>query len=145
VGVDAEHPTQRREKGAKELEEDVDKVAPEQNPKGDNWKPGQAPAQVLQWAVRAIAKAGTLSIIGVYPPTMVRFPIGEAMNKNLKIVMGNCNHRKYIPHLVNLVRTGALCPTEVLSRTEPLQDVIEAYEAFDQRKPGWLKVALQGA
>ena len=29
------------------------------------------------------------------------------MNKNLTLKMGNCNHRKYIPQLVELVRTGA--------------------------------------
>ena len=27
------------------------------------------PSQALRWAVEALAKAGTLSIIGVYPPT----------------------------------------------------------------------------
>jgi threonine dehydrogenase-like Zn-dependent dehydrogenase len=46
---------------------------------------------VLKWAVEALAKAGTLSIIGVYPPTVRDFPIGEAMNKNLTIRMGNCH------------------------------------------------------
>jgi threonine dehydrogenase-like Zn-dependent dehydrogenase len=33
---------------------------------------------VLSWAVEASAKAGTLSIIGVYPPTVRFFPIGIA-------------------------------------------------------------------
>jgi threonine dehydrogenase-like Zn-dependent dehydrogenase len=46
------------------------------------WKRGDAPSQVLQWAVEALAKAGTLAIIGVYPETMNRFPIGQAVEKN---------------------------------------------------------------
>jgi threonine dehydrogenase-like Zn-dependent dehydrogenase len=29
--------------------------------------PGDEPSQAMQWAVRGLAKAGTLSIIGVYP------------------------------------------------------------------------------
>jgi threonine dehydrogenase-like Zn-dependent dehydrogenase len=64
------------------------------------------------------------------------------MNKNLTVNMGNCNHRKYIPHLVELVRTGAVKPSEILSKVEPLSSAIEAYKAFDKREPGWLKVEL---
>jgi threonine dehydrogenase-like Zn-dependent dehydrogenase len=142
VGVDAERPTSRETGGAREAKEDVQKVAPEASPAGDHWQPGRGPAQVLEWSVQAVAKAGTISIVGVYPPTMDRFPIGEAMNKNLKLAMGNCNHRKYIPELIELVQTGALRPTEVLARTEPIMDAIKAYQAFDERRPGWLKVAL---
>src|ERR1051325_6290964 len=42
------------------------------------------------------------------PPAAASFSIGKAMNKNLTINMGNCHHRKYIPLLIELVRTGAL-------------------------------------
>ena len=54
-------------------------------------------ARSLTWAVQALAKAGTLSIIGVYPETMTRFPIGMAMMKNLTLQMGNCPHRHVHP------------------------------------------------
>lgn len=47
------------------------------------------PALAQRWAVEALAKAGTLAIIGVYPPGDMSFPIGEAMNRNLTIRMGN--------------------------------------------------------
>ena len=67
--------------------------------------------------MEALAKAGTLSIIGVYPPTVRRFPIGQAMNKNLTIKMGNCNHRKYIPRLIELVRAGAVDPSACSRRS----------------------------
>jgi threonine dehydrogenase-like Zn-dependent dehydrogenase len=95
------------------------------------------------WAVEAVAKAGTLSIIGVYPPTMQVFPIGKAMNKNLTIKMGNCNHRRYIPQLVDMVRSGIIDPMIVLTQQEPLTSVIDAYKAFDTRQPGWVKVELK--
>lgn len=49
------------------------------------------------------------------------------------------NHRCYIP---KLVATGALDPTEILTQREPVTGAIEAYEAFDQRQPGWIKVEL---
>jgi threonine dehydrogenase-like Zn-dependent dehydrogenase len=99
----------------------------------------------LIWAIEALAKAGTLSIIGVYPQTARFFPIGEAMNKNVTIKMGNCHHRKYLPLLVNLVRSGVVKPERILTNIEPLTNVIEAYKAFDERQAGWMKVALEPA
>ena len=91
-------------------------VAPETHPDDGNWVPGDAPSQVLEWGVEAVAKAGTLSIIGVYPQTMKSFPLGQAVMKNLTLQMGNCNHRKYIPILVELVRSGMVDPVPVLSQ-----------------------------
>ena len=89
-----------------------------------------------------LAKAGTLAIIGVYPPSDTSFPIGLAMNKNLTIRMGNCNHRKYIPHLIELVQSGIIDPARLVTQVESMESVIDAYKAFDTRSPGWLKVEL---
>jgi threonine dehydrogenase-like Zn-dependent dehydrogenase len=150
VGVDAERP--KEGPGAKDSAQHADAFAqelagnaPQTGQSDGTWKPGDAPSQALRWAVEAIAKAGTLSIIGVYPPTMESFPIGEAMNKNLTINMGNCNHRKYIPHLVELVRMGAVVPSELITQVEDIEDAIEAYTAFDRREAGWMKVELAPA
>lgn len=106
------------------------------------YKAGDAPAQTLEWAVDALAKAGTLSIIGVYPPAFSNFPIGKAMNKNLVLHMGNCDHRRYVPHLLDLIAAGVFDPVEVLTEIEPMGNAVEAYRKFDERKPGWMKVEL---
>jgi threonine dehydrogenase-like Zn-dependent dehydrogenase len=130
---------------AKQAKPDLRKVAPITNEEGDNWHPGDSPAQALLWEVETIAKAGTLSVIGVYPQTLNTFPIGAAMNKNLTIRMGNCNHRRYIPTLVNMVRAGEVDPTEILTQREPITAAIDAYKEFDRRMPGWVKVMLEPA
>lgn len=109
------------------------------------WKPGDGPSQVLEWMVKCVAKAGTISIIGVYPETSKEFPIGAAMNKNLTIKAGNCNHRRYVPHLVDLVRSGTVDPLTILTKVEPLLSAIDAYESFDKRASGWVKVKLDPA
>jgi threonine dehydrogenase-like Zn-dependent dehydrogenase len=57
--------------------------------------------------------------------------------------MGNCNHRRYIPQLVELVRSGVLIPSAVLTQVEPMTSAIDAYKAFDKREPGWIKVKLE--
>ncbi len=108
-----------------------------------NWHPGDAPTQALEWAVESLAKAGTLSIAGAYTEVVTNFPIGLSMMKNLTIKMGNCNHRKYIPKLMELVSSGVVEPARVLTQVEPMTDVIEAYKQFDRRTPGWIKVMLE--
>ena len=60
----------------------------------------------------------------------------------MAIKAGNCNHRAYVPHLIELVRSGVVDPVEILTQVEPLTDAIAAYEAFDKREPGWLKTEL---
>lgn len=150
VGVDAMHahggPAAKEAKAKKKQhKEELNEIAPKTNPDGDTWVPGDAPSQALLWAVEALAKAGTLSIVGVYPQTDRFFPIGSAMNKNLVVRMGNCHHRKYIPKLIELVRTGAVDPSKIISQDTPLTDAIEAYKAFDRREAGWHKVELKPA
>ncbi|OFZ56593.1 MAG: glutathione-dependent formaldehyde dehydrogenase [Bdellovibrionales bacterium RIFOXYC1_FULL_54_43] len=148
VGVDANCPHHGpAEADAKalgrEFKRELSYVAPNARPRGDHWHPGDAPTQALRWSVESLAKAGTLSIIGVYPETLMVFPIGKAMNKNLTLQMGNCNHRKYIPELIELVEAGMIDPSAVLTNHEPFDKVLEAYAAFDTRQPGWVKVKIE--
>jgi len=146
VGIDANRPHSgpAAKKAAKEHAGEKEEIAPKAKPRDGNWEPGDAPSIVLSWAVEAVAKAGTISIIGVYGEVK-SFPIGDAMEKNLTLLMGNCNHRRYLPHLVELVRNGSLRPDKILTQREPMTSAIEAYKAFDKRQPGWIKVKLEPA
>ncbi|MBV8803217.1 MAG: glutathione-dependent formaldehyde dehydrogenase, partial [Gammaproteobacteria bacterium] len=66
-----------------------------------------------------------------------------SLGKNIKIVMGNCHHRAYIPHLLQMVQANIIDPTLILTQKEPLTNVVEAYKQFDKREEGWIKVALK--
>jgi len=144
VGVDAEHAFLHGQQPEEEkrFAQEVEALVPHPHPHGRNWQPGDAPSQALEWAVQALDKAGTLSIIGVYPPQARSFPIGLAMNKNLTINMGNCHHRKYIPRLLELVLSKRVDPAKILTQIKPMSDAIAAFEAFDRRERGWIKVEL---
>ena len=147
VGVDSERPKegpagQALQEQAARFEQERSAIVGQSGQKGESWKPGDAPSLAATWAIRGLAKAGTLSIIGVYPQTDRFFPIGEAMQRNVSINMGNCNHRRYLPDLVRMVQSGQVEPTQVLSQQEPMLDAIEAYKVFDQRQSGWIKVEL---
>ncbi|MEJ7707329.1 MAG: zinc-binding dehydrogenase [Nocardioidaceae bacterium] len=140
VGVDAERPksgpaAQESEELAEESAAEVAASAPETEQQGDLWKPGDAPSQAARWYVESIAKAGTVAIIGVYPPTHSSFPIGQAMNKNLVLKMGNAEHRRYIPALLDLVAASVVDPTTVLTQEVGLATgALEAYQHFDRRQ-----------
>jgi len=121
VGVDAEKPGKKHD---------------------ELWEPGNAPSQALDWAIESLAKAGTLSIIGVYNEE-TQFSVGKAMEKNLTVQMGNCHHRKYIPQLIPIVQQQIFDPSTILTQSVPMTSVIEAYENFDLRKEGWVKVMVQ--
>jgi threonine dehydrogenase-like Zn-dependent dehydrogenase len=144
VGIDAECP---KHGPAAKISQKVENVKQslfpsEESFEKESWKPGDSPAQVLEWMTAAVCKAGTIGIVGVYPQTFQTFPIGIAMNKNLALNMGNCHHRKYIPHLLHLVATGEVHPETVLSHKQELVDALDAYRNFDLREPGWTKVEL---
>jgi threonine dehydrogenase-like Zn-dependent dehydrogenase len=148
VGVDAAAPTagpalaQAREMWP-QFQRELKEVAPRQHPHDGNWAPGGAPSLAAYWAVQCLAKAGTLGVIGVYPPTMHEFPLGAAMNKNIAINMGNCHHRRYIPRLIEHLQAGEV-DTEVFATDEcALADILDAYRHFDRREPGWFKVAVK--
>ncbi|HZY63716.1 MAG TPA: zinc-dependent alcohol dehydrogenase [Edaphobacter sp.] len=142
VGVDAAtaHASMKEKK---QFETEMKTVAPEMKRAEKKWWTGNAPAQALNWAVDATAKAGTISIIGVYPLTLSSFPVGKAMNKNLTIRSGNCNHRKYLPRLIELVRSGIIRPEEFFTQRVPVSSAIDAYHHFDRHDDGWLKVKLE--
>jgi threonine dehydrogenase-like Zn-dependent dehydrogenase len=150
VGIDAQRPSagpaaEQLSGQAGQFDTEQHQAAPDAAPRGDQWVPGDAPSLVGRWAVEAVAKAGSIGIIGVYSPEFDIYPIGQAMNKNLTLRMGNCNHRRYIPRLLDLVATGVVDPTRFITQHESPAEAIGAYQSFDRREEGWVKTVLDVA
>ncbi len=145
VGVDAEAAASgpAHSNDGRQAAGEVAEIAPHAHPANGNWHPGDAPSQALAWAIAGLAKAGRLAIIGVYPPSDRFFPVGQAMNKNIRIGTGNCHHRTYLPTLIETVRSGAVDPRKILTQQRPLESALDAYKAFDKREDGWMKVELR--
>jgi threonine dehydrogenase-like Zn-dependent dehydrogenase len=147
VGVDARAPHYGGglldgEDEVARIERQRSQVSPEPwNELGQLAEP-HSPVQALEWAVDAIAKAGTLAIIGDYPARFESFPLGRAFQKNLTVKMGVCHHRRYIPKLMQLIGSGAIDLSQVVPRRETLLSATEAYELFERHANGWLQVEL---
>jgi threonine dehydrogenase-like Zn-dependent dehydrogenase len=147
VGIDAQRPSsgpaaEQLAGQAGQFDAEQHEAAPDARPDGGQWVPGDAPSLAARWAVEAVAKAGSIGIIGVYSPQFDAYPIGQAMNKNLTVRMGNCNHRRYVPRLLDLVATGLVDPIAFITQQEKPDSAIDAYETFDRREEGWLKTVL---
>lgn len=53
---------------------------------------------------------------------------------------------QYLLKLLTILRTTrpeSVDPLQVLTKTEPLTDALDAYKKFDQRGAGWMKVKLE--
>ncbi|MDR3646687.1 MAG: glutathione-dependent formaldehyde dehydrogenase [Candidatus Babeliales bacterium] len=149
VGIDAQQPQHggiinyfKNYSLKKQFSQEVADVAPHRNEDYGNWVPGDGPSQVLQWAVDVVSKNGIISIIGVYVPALRFFPIGKAMGKNLTIRMGDCNHHKYIPKLIQWVQSGEFDSKKFVTQKLPFEMIVDAYKHFDKREDKWIKVIL---
>lgn len=145
--MDSERPktgpgAEQGQEQAEQYDREIAQNAPETGGQGRPVEAFDTPSQAARWSVDGIAKAGTIGVIGVYPPTHDSFPIGQAMNKNRNIRVGNCPHRRFIPELIDPVVAGLVDPSTVLTQSMGISSAIAAYEDFDRREPGWTKVAL---
>ncbi|HZW34816.1 MAG TPA: zinc-dependent alcohol dehydrogenase [Isosphaeraceae bacterium] len=147
VGVDASQPSggpaAPSHDERKMFQQEIEQIEAQGRELPKEWNPGNAPSQVFTWGVQGLAKAGTFSVIGVYPPTFSSFPMGMAMNRNLTIKAGNCNHRRYLPRLVDWTRNRTIDPLRILTQRQPITSALEAYKTFAQHRPGWVKVELE--
>ncbi len=96
----------------------------------------------LDWAIHAVRKGGTISIVGVYGPPANLVPIGVAMNKGLTIRMAQANVKRYMPHLLEHVRAGRLDGRSLITHRLPLERAPHAYELFDAKENGCVKCVL---
>lgn len=148
VGVDAATATKGpavSQEANDTFQKEMKEIAPEGTPADKAFQPGGAPSQALKWAIECVAKAGSVSVIGVYSGPVQKFPIDKVLEKNLTLKGGNCNHRRYLPKMIELVRSGAIQPEQFLTQKEPLRSAIDAYRSFATHERGWIKVKLEPA
>jgi threonine dehydrogenase-like Zn-dependent dehydrogenase len=104
----------------------------------------ERPAVVRQ-AIECCRKGGTVSIPGVYGGVSDKIPLGALMNKGLTIKTGQTHVQKYVPELLELVRSGKIDPSFVVTHRVPLSEAPEAYHLFREKKDGCIKVVLDPA
>lgn len=98
---------------------------------------------VLRQAILACRKGGTVSIPGVYGGFGDKVPLGAMMNKGLTIKTGQTHVHRYLDQLLERIQEGELDPRFLITHRMRLDDAPRAYELFNARQKGCVKVVMQ--
>jgi threonine dehydrogenase-like Zn-dependent dehydrogenase len=96
----------------------------------------------ISLALRLAARRGTVSVIGVAQSRKFTFPISRAFGQGLTFRIGTCSVPEEWPALIPLVQSGRLRPERYISHVLPLSAGAQAYDLFDARADGALKMVL---
>jgi threonine dehydrogenase-like Zn-dependent dehydrogenase len=99
-------------------------------------------AHALNWCFHATKKGGTVSVVGVYGPPFNLVDFGTAMNKCQTIRTGQCSVKRYMPHLLDHVRSGRIDARALITHRYPLERASEAYHTFARKEDGCIKPVL---
>lgn len=101
--------------------------------------------RVIRQAIHCCRKGGTVSIIGAYGGFADKIPIGAMMNKGLTIKTGQCHVHRYVPELLEHIRSGRIDPSFVVTQRMPLSQAPEAYKLFRFKQDESIKIVLDPA
>ena len=97
---------------------------------------------VLRECIYACRKGGTISIPGVYSGFIDKIPFGAAFGKALTFKMGQTHVHRYMRPLLELIQSGAIDPSFLITHRIPLSRAPEAYDMFCHKQDSCIKVVL---
>lgn len=97
----------------------------------------------LRQAITSCRSGGIVSVPGVYGGFMDKFPIGSWMNRSITLKGGQTHVHRYLRTLYDLVQSGQLDPSFIITHTMPLEDAPKGYEMFKNKTDDCLKVVLK--
>lgn len=99
-------------------------------------------ADTFRLAWQAARPNATVTVVALYdrPQTL---PLPEMYGKNLTFQTGGVDGC-HCAQILDLIAAGALDTTPLITHTFPLADIQRAYDLFEAREDGVIKVAVQG-
>lgn len=98
---------------------------------------------VLRQAIHCCRNFGTVSLVGVYGGFLDKIPMGSAMNRGLTLRMAQTPVQRYLPRLLDLIETGKIDPSFVITHRAGLEDGPDLYKTFRDKKDGCIKVVIK--
>ena len=100
----------------------------------------------LHLAIDVVRRGGTISIIGVYGGMIDPLPLMTLFDKQVQLRMGQANARRWVPEIMPLLLDGdPLGVDGFATHRVPLDEAPQAYERFQRKEDGYVKVLLQPA
>lgn len=98
---------------------------------------------VLRQAIHCCRNFGTVSIVGVYGGFVDKIPMGSAINRGLTFRMAQTPVQHYLPKLLELIESGDIDPSVIITHRASLQEGPELYKTFRAKQDGCVKVVLK--
>lgn len=101
--------------------------------------------ETFENSLRCLRPGGTLSSLGVYSGKLqMPYDAFAAGLGDYKIVTTLCpGGKERMQRLMSMVKTGRFDPTPLITHRFSLDNIVEAYEMFSERRDGVLKVAIR--
>ena len=96
----------------------------------------------LNWAIDAVRKGGTVSVVGVYGTVPSAIKFGDAVNKGLTFRMNQTPVKREWPRIFEHIRAGYLKPSEIVTHRIPLEHIAEGYHMFSSKLDGCVKTLV---
>jgi threonine dehydrogenase-like Zn-dependent dehydrogenase len=93
--------------------------------------------------LNAVRRGGVITVVGVYGVPYDNFPWGQMFEKGVRVQLGQAPVHAYIDELVTAVSEGKVKLDDVISHRVPLEKAGDAYEVFNAKKDGCVKVVLK--
>jgi threonine dehydrogenase-like Zn-dependent dehydrogenase len=99
----------------------------------------------LYTAIDAVRRGGTLSIAGVYGGMSDPLPMLVLFDKQVQVRMGQANVKRWVDDIMPLLEGDAdpLGVDAFATHHLPLADAPKAYEVFQEKRDGAIKIVLQ--
>jgi threonine dehydrogenase-like Zn-dependent dehydrogenase len=98
----------------------------------------------LMMAIELVRRGGTISLSGVYGGMTDPLPMLTLFDKQVQLRMGQANVRRWVDRCLELVGDGdPLKVDEFATHRWPLSDAPKAYEIFQKKDDGAVKILLQ--
>jgi threonine dehydrogenase-like Zn-dependent dehydrogenase len=98
----------------------------------------------LHLAIDIVRRGGTISLSGVYGGQTDPMPMLTMFDKQIQLRMGQANVRRWVDDIMPLLMDGdPLGVDDFATNRIPLDDAPEAYEKFQKKQDGVVKVLLQ--
>ena len=100
-------------------------------------------ATPLREVIQSVRNGGNISIIGDYMALVNEVPMGSLMNRGITVRTGQTHVQRYIPKLLELITSGQLDPSFIITHRPRLDQAAEAYKMFNDKQDECLKVVMK--
>ncbi len=100
---------------------------------------------VLHLAIDTVRRGGTISLSGVYGGSADPMPMMDLFDKQIQLRMGQANVKRWIEDILPLLSEDGdpLGVEDLATHRLPLADAPRAYEIFQKKQDGAIKILLQ--